>query len=446
MTEIELFTKRATLRHLMQGHLNWTNAALAQEVEMSEAWVSKWRSRLIDVEMSDSSVLWSQSRRPKTIHRKVTPELEAKVLAIRDDPPDGLQRTPGCEAIHYYLEKSAEVKAGELPLVCPKTINQILHKHNRIVKPLEREYEPLTRAAPMEAWAMDFKDVITVKSEETDKKMHQVETLNIVDSGTSILIDNPSRLDFNAETVIINLAATFQREGLPRLLTFDRDPRFVGSASGRDFPSPLVRFLRCLDIEPDICPPRQPFKNPFAERLNRTYKYEGILAYLPENLQQTEEMNANFRYHYNYQRPNQAITCGNRPPRSAFPDLPTLPPLPEVVDPDHWLDSLDGKSFIRRVNASGSVKLDKHHYYIRRDMKGKYVALQTCGERSRTIVAGERSLKVFYDNEEIKTIPLKGLHNQPMTFDAYLEVIRQEAISAWRSYLHKHRRYLPLVV
>ena len=79
-------------------------------------------------------------------------------------------------------------------------------------------------------------------------------------------------------------------------------------------------------------------------------------------------------------------------------------------------------------------------------MKGKYVALQACSERSRTIAASERSLKVLYDNEEIKTIPLKGLHNQPMTFEAYLKVIQQEAVSAWRSYLHKHRRYLPLVV
>jgi len=323
------------------------------------------------------------------------------VLAIRDDPPNGLQRTPGCEAIHYYLKDSEEVKAGQLPLICPNTINQILHKHARIVKPSKREHEPLTRAEPMEAWGMDFKDVVTVKTEETDKKMHQVETLNIVDSGTSILIDNPARCDFNAETAILSLTKTFQREGLPRKLTFDRDPRFVGSASGRDFPSPLVRFLLCLDIEPDICPPRQPFKNPFAERFNRTYKYEGILVYLPETLQQTQDMNLDIRHHYNYQRPNQALTCGNLPPRVAFPDLPTLPQLPEIVDPDHWLESLDGQSFIRRVNASGGVKLDKHYYYVRSSLKKRSVVLQ--------IAAEERSLKVLYNDEEIKTIPLKGL-------------------------------------
>ena len=62
------------------------------------------------------------------------------------------------------------------------------------------------------------------------------------------------------------------------------------------------------------------------------------------------------------------------------------------------------------------------------------------------IAAEERSLKVLYENEEIKTIPLKGLYGQPIPFEAYLEVIRQEAVSEWRSYLHKHRRYLPVAV
>ena len=82
-------------------------------------------------------------------------------------------------------------------------------------------------------------------------------------------------------------------------------PRFVGGAErGRDFPAPLLRFLNVLGVEPDICPPRQPFKNPFAERLNRTYKYEGILVYLPDDLPQTEDVNHDFRHHYTVATPH----------------------------------------------------------------------------------------------------------------------------------------------
>jgi transposase len=65
-----------------------------------------------------------------------------------------------------------------------------------------------------------------------------------------------------------------QRSGLPAMLTFDRDPRWVGSASGRDFPSAFVRFLLCLGIQPTICLPHRPDKSCYVERLHRTYKYE----------------------------------------------------------------------------------------------------------------------------------------------------------------------------
>ena len=54
----------------------------------------------------------------------------------------------------------------------------------------------------MEAWQLDFKEVTTVVEAPGDKQMHLVETLNIVDCGTSILVDNQARTDYNAETVI----------------------------------------------------------------------------------------------------------------------------------------------------------------------------------------------------------------------------------------------------
>jgi hypothetical protein len=40
--------------------------------------------------------------------------------------------------------------------------------------------------------------------------------------------------------------------------------------------------------------------------------------------------------------PHQGLSCGNRPPHTAFPMLASLPELPPVVDPDGWLTTLDG--------------------------------------------------------------------------------------------------------
>ncbi len=48
-----------------------------------------------------------------------------------------------------------------------------------------------------------------------------------------------------------------RKYGLPAMLTFDRDPRWVGSSSGRDFPSAKLCFLLCLGIEPNVCAPQR---------------------------------------------------------------------------------------------------------------------------------------------------------------------------------------------
>jgi len=150
----------------------------------------------------------------------------------------------------------------------------------------------------------------------------------------------------------------------------------VASAGSGDFSAPFVRFLACLGIKADICPPQRPDRNGFVERYNRTYKSETIFIYQPETFEQVIDMNLDEKQFYNFQRPNQARSCGNQPPRSAFPHLPALPSVPNLVDPDRWLETVDGTLYTRRVNASGSVQVDKFKYYIGRVYRGRSVVLQ----------------------------------------------------------------------
>ena len=340
--------------------------------------------------------------------------------------------------IKYYLHEQEK----EEPLDCflptsTSTIWQILDENQRIYRSQPGDIEPLPAAEPLEIWQIDFKDVTTVRRpEEAIKKQHFVETLNIIDTGTSILVDNPARSDFNAETSIRSVAHVLQTVGCPRQITFDRDPRFVASARGSDFPAPFVRFLACLGIKADICPPQRPDRNGFVERYNRTYKYETILIERPETFEQVIDMNLNEKHFYNYHRPNQARRCGNQPPRSAFPTLPTLPAVPGTIDPDCWLQTIDGKAFTRRVNASGTVQVDKHKYYIGRAHHGRTVVLQ--------VDAASKQFNVELNNKLLKTIPIKGVEHGQMCFDDYLEFICNQAVSAWRLYIRKNRVYLSL--
>ena len=159
------------------------------------------------------------------------------------------------------------------------------------------------------------------------KEQHVVETLNLLDSGTSVLLDAQVREDFSAEVALEALVEPLQHYGCPASLTVDRDPRWVGSPSGSDFPSALVRFCSCLGIQVHICAPRHPQQNAFVERYHRSYQEECLALERPATLEQARQVTEDFWQHYNFQRPNQALSCGNQPPRTAFPTVPALRPL-----------------------------------------------------------------------------------------------------------------------
>ncbi len=78
-----------------------------------------------------------------------------------------------------------------------------------------------------------------------------------VDAGTSIALSAQAREDFHEQTALEAVIVFLRQYGRPRQMTFDRDPRWVGGVSGRDFPSPLRRLLLCLGIKPHVCPPHR---------------------------------------------------------------------------------------------------------------------------------------------------------------------------------------------
>lgn len=201
--ETAWYQARACLRHLRKKHPDWTINQLAQEMGYSPNWVRKWLKRLAAAPPEDATCLCSQSRARKNPPPRIAPEVVTSILAIRDDPPEGLNRTPGPVAIKYYLprDKNLAGKGYHLP-TSTSTLWRILDQNGRILRPMPHAHEPVSRAEPLQAWQMDFKDVTTVKGENDDKHLHLVETLDVVDSGTSILLDNPARSDFNAETAI----------------------------------------------------------------------------------------------------------------------------------------------------------------------------------------------------------------------------------------------------
>ena len=230
--------------------------------------------------------------------------------------------------------------------------------------------------------------------------------------------------DYHAETALRKVAEVLLAQGCPDRIRLDRDTRWVGSWTAKDFPSPLLRFLQCLGIEPRICPPQRPDKNPFVERYHRNFKYECQLIEGPVDLVSTVEVNQRYVYFYNFERPNQASTCENQPPRVKFPEQPCLPPVPYTVDPDRWLLAQSGKTYKRKLDTKGCFQLGNQTYYVQENRRGQVVVVWVDGQ--------QKTLHVFADQVLVKSLPIKGLQNRLMNFPEYLELMCKEAISLWR--------------
>jgi len=61
------------------------------------------------------------------------------------------------------------------------------------------------------------------------------------------------------------------------------------------------------------------------------------------------------------------------------------------------------------------------------------------------VQASHQQFQVELNGQLFKTLPIKGLQHQLMSFEDYLPFIRQQAVSEWRQYLHKARVYVRLV-
>jgi hypothetical protein len=283
-------------------------------------------------------------------------------------------------------------------------------------------HEPVDLPAPLTSWQLDFKDVGSVPADPegpTGKRAHAVEALNCVDCGTSLLVWTQVRDDFTEETTLAAVADLVRGHGLPAEVTVDRDPRFVGAAGAGEFPSPFVRFLTCLGLAVHVNPPRRPELNAFVERYHGTFERKCVRVRRPATLEEARAVTAAFRRHYNEERPNQARSCGNRPPRVAYPDVPTRPPAPTEVDPDAWVRLVEDRRYPRTVRPCGDLVVEHARYYVGRRLAGQRVAV--------AVAAGDRELVVRHRGAVVKRLPLRGLRRERLPFERYVELMEQEA-------------------
>jgi len=355
--EAEWVKSRSELRTMLREHPTWSSRTAAEQLRRSVGWVKKWKNRFKESQAEDEQVLRSRSRRRHRLPALMDTRVEAAILDIRDHPPAGLNRIAGARTIVYYLQQREDLRQTGLRLpTSSSTIWKVLRRFQRIAQPRKRKHQALEAVAPMQTWEMDFTDVPTIPVNPDGKQGHVVETLNIVDVGTSILVDCIPDSDYHAQSALLGLISVFDHHGLPERLRMNRDPRFIGSWTAQNYPSALMRFLMCLKIEVEVCPPRRPDLKPFVERFNRTLEYECFWPEYPTTLAETRSLLKQF---YNRERPHQGRNPSNQPPPIAFPAAQTTRRLPLYIDPDQWLKGFHTKTFTRRISPRGTVDVGR---------------------------------------------------------------------------------------
>lgn len=171
-----------------------------------------------------------------------------------------------------------------------------------------------------------------------------------------------------------------------------------------------------------ILPPRRPDLNCFVERYQRAYEEECLHIFRPGDLRQVREVTEEFTHHYNTEQPHQGRMCGNQPPQAALVarigTIPTRPAVPHLVDPDRWVEALDGQCYVRKVGKDTRVAVDEGPYYLSRSLIGKQVNLR--------VDAAAREFVVEDEHQEVQRVPIKGLGHAPLPFDAFVEWIGEE--------------------
>jgi hypothetical protein len=242
--ETEWMADRAKLRCLLQDGQPRTIRELARILKRSVGWVVKWMKRLDTAAPGDAMILHSQSRQRKTMPACMSVTVMTAILLLRTNPPQHLGRVPGPKAIMYYLGQDPALQGEVLPQSA-STIYRIL-KHAGLIATRRLFRKQLDPPAPQTVWELDLVNVDTVPPDPDGKRSQMVETLNVIDPGTAIMIGCVPRADFNAETILIEMASLVKREGVIGMVCFDRDPRMVGSQQQGDMPSAFVRFWLCL--------------------------------------------------------------------------------------------------------------------------------------------------------------------------------------------------------
>src|SRR5579863_2445180 len=330
-------------------------------------WLGRWQA--------GDAQLVERSRRPHSSPERSSPELEARVLAVRAEHP-----TWGARKLRSWL-----LRAGvEVPAA--STVHEILRRHG-LIDPLgpsaDRARQRFEREAPNQLWQMDFKGWVTLTGGE------RCHPLTVIDDHSRFAPCLAACADQQSHTVQAHLVTTFRGYGLPEAIFVDNGSPW-GDASGERWTRLGVWLLK-LGVDLIYSRPYHPQSRGKNERFHRTLKADVFAFNRFSRFEDVQRAFDLWRELYNYERPHEAI--GQAPPASRYrPSARAMPePPPSVV--------YDPGEIVRIVSSTKAyISFKGRLWKVPQAFRGERVAIRPLTHDGR--------YGVFFASRQIATIDL----------------------------------------
>ena len=293
--------------------------------------------------------LLDHSRRPHRSPSQTSPEMEAAVLAVRQENP-----VWGGRKIRRTLERRGLLAPS------PSTITGILRRNGvAMVAPGKKIWKRFEHAEPNDLWQMDFKGHL----EMAQGRLHP---LTVVDDHSRYSValhaaDNERHL-----TVQNALQAAFERYGLPEVVLTDNGSPW--GDSGEQELTKLGIWLIEHGVAPWHSPPFHPQNHGKNERFNRTLKAELLEGRIFDDLIQAQQAFDRWRHRYNHDRPHDAL--GLAVPADRYRASPRR--FRSAIEPFQY----GSDDIVRRVDASAHLSFEGRKLRASKALIGKSVALR----------------------------------------------------------------------
>lgn len=337
-------------------------SALCREFGISRRTGYKWLERYkAGMPMSD------RSRRPARNPGKTPPEVEARILAVREDCGWG------AKTIHKVLEREG---CTELP--CIKTVNNILRRNGCIQEDeslKRRPFQRFEKDACNRMWQTDFKGEFRMADG------NYCFPLDILDDHSRFLICIKPNLS-TGNVVIPTFIEAFRTFGMPDSILSDNGAQFAGFKKGY---TQFEKWLMDLDILPIHGRIKHPQTQGKIERFHRTLKSELLKRHSIADIEDAERQFQCWREKYNHMRPHEAL--GMRCPGEVY-DLSGRK-YPEEISPYEY----GGQYHVIKVNSWGYVRFDKWQIYLSETMIGQNIEFRPSSD-GETFAACYRNYKI----------------------------------------------------